>query len=215
MPGTGGTGQHRHVRLPVRDDDERDRAGKRRWVTFSISSALAASVPAVDIKTRVNGQDADSPTGPILAAGSSATFTYVVTNRRQCSLEQPCCEGQQRHARQTRRTTSTPTFSGGDTNGNSQLDVGETWTYTATRTVIAGQYSNIGTVTATGNGQSVSDTRPGQLLRRGPGNQRRDIRQRRGCRFTNGTNSYRRQQRELCVHRDEYGKYCLEQRRRG
>ena len=28
----------------------------------------------------VNGQDADSPTGPHVAAGSTVTFTYVVTN---------------------------------------------------------------------------------------------------------------------------------------
>ena len=28
----------------------------------------------------VNGQDADSPTGPHVAAGSTVTFTYVVTD---------------------------------------------------------------------------------------------------------------------------------------
>jgi len=43
-----------------------------------------------------------------------------------------------------------PTFTGGDTNGNGLLDVGETWTYTATQTAASmGQYTNIGTVTGT------------------------------------------------------------------
>ncbi|UCE20199.1 MAG: choice-of-anchor D domain-containing protein, partial [Gemmatimonadota bacterium] len=42
-----------------------------------------------------------------------------------------------------------PTFIGGDTNGNSQLDVGETWTYEAGGTASVGQYVNYGTVTGT------------------------------------------------------------------
>ena len=40
--GTGGKRQHRDVRLPVRDDDRAQRAGKRRWAASSISSALRA-----------------------------------------------------------------------------------------------------------------------------------------------------------------------------
>src|SRR5207248_3193884 len=46
-----------------------------------------------------------------------------------------------------------PTFTGGDTNGNGLLDPTETWTYTATRIATAGQYTNFATVqgnTATG-----------------------------------------------------------------
>jgi hypothetical protein len=39
-----------------------------------------------------------------------------------------------------------PTFTGGDTNGNGRLDLGETWTYTASRIVTVGQYTNIGKV---------------------------------------------------------------------
>ena len=41
-----------------------------------------------------------------------------------------------------------PTFQSGDTNSNGRLDTTETWTYQATRTVTAGQYTNIGSVTA-------------------------------------------------------------------
>ena len=37
---------------------------------------------------------------------------------------------------------------GGDANSNGRLDTTETWTYQATRTVTAGQYTNMATVTA-------------------------------------------------------------------
>jgi hypothetical protein len=36
--------------------------------------------PAINIVKFVNGQDADSPTGPHVVAGSTVTFSYVVTN---------------------------------------------------------------------------------------------------------------------------------------
>jgi hypothetical protein len=35
---------------------------------------------AIQIVKFVNGQDADSPTGPHVPAGSTVTFTYVVTD---------------------------------------------------------------------------------------------------------------------------------------
>jgi len=41
------------------------------------------------------------------------------------------------------------TYSSGDANSNGQLDVGETWTYTATRTVVAGQTTRSGKATGT------------------------------------------------------------------
>ena len=42
-----------------------------------------------------------------------------------------------------------PTFVGGDTDGDSELDVGETWTYTANGAAQAGEYVNIATVKGT------------------------------------------------------------------
>ena len=124
---------------------------------------VAAPAPAVDIKTRVNGQDADSPTGPILAAGGTASFTYILTNPGNVPLSSVAVtdnNGTPGNAADDFNAT----FTSGDTNGNNQLDVGETWTYSASRTVVAGQYSNIGTVTATGNAQSIMDTDPGELF---------------------------------------------------
>ena len=41
-----------------------------------------------------------------------------------------------------------PTFIGGDANGNGLLDTTETWTYTQSATALAGQQTNTGTVTA-------------------------------------------------------------------
>ena len=41
-----------------------------------------------------------------------------------------------------------PILTSGDTNSNNLLDLGETWTLTATRTVVAGQFSGVGSVTA-------------------------------------------------------------------
>ena len=35
--------------------------------------------PPIDLETYVNGDDADAPTGPIVAVGSTVTFDFVVT----------------------------------------------------------------------------------------------------------------------------------------
>jgi hypothetical protein len=120
---------------------------------------VATPAPAVDIETRINGQDADLPTGPIVAAGGSATFTYIVRNLGNVPLSGVTVTDD----------NGTPgngtddfnaTYSSGDTNGNNQIDIGETWTYSATRTAVTGQYTGNGKVTATGNAQAVSDSDP-------------------------------------------------------
>ena len=129
---------------------------------------LAAPSPIVDIKTRVNGQDADVATGPILAAGSTAAFTYIITNPGNVPLSGLT-------VKDNNGTPGNPaddfnaTYTSGDTNSNGQLDVGETWTYSASRTVVAGQYTTTGTVTATGNAQSISDTDAANYFGSAPG----------------------------------------------
>ncbi|MGB7342896.1 MAG: SdrD B-like domain-containing protein [Pirellulaceae bacterium] len=94
----------------------------------------------IQIEKATNGFDADTATGPELAVGSTATFTYVVTNTGTTALATVVVTDDQ---------GVTPVFQSGDTNNNNRLDVTETWTYTATAVVTAGQYTNIGT--ATGN----------------------------------------------------------------
>ena len=48
---------------------------------------------------------------------------------------------------------------GGDTNGDGLLDLGETWTYTATGTVGTTDYCNTGTASGT-NGTTATATDP-------------------------------------------------------
>ena len=101
--------------------------------------AAAGVVPSMNIVKLVNGQDADSPPGPQVAAGSTVTFTYVVTNTGPVSLGNVVV---------TDDKLGPISFTGGDVNGNGQLDLTETWIYVQTATALAGQQTNIGTVTA-------------------------------------------------------------------
>ena len=102
----------------------------------------------INVVKSTNGHDANTTTGPLLAVGSTATFTYVVTNTGNVPLATVVV----RDDNGTTGSTSddfNATFQSGDTNSNGRLDTTETWTYQATRTVTAGQHTNIGTATAT------------------------------------------------------------------
>ena len=95
--------------------------------------------PGINIVKFVNGQDADSPTGPHVAAGSTVTFTYVVTNTGNVPLANVAVTDD--------KLGTIASLASGDTNGNGLLDLTETWTYTQTATAVAGQQTNVGTVT--------------------------------------------------------------------
>ncbi|MDW4571996.1 SdrD B-like domain-containing protein [Microbacterium sp. M3] len=96
---------------------------------------------AVDIEKATNGQDADEPTGPLVAVGEDVRWTYVVTNTGNVPL-----------------TNVTVTD---DQVGAADIDCAETgsnvvpgplapeasFTCVATGTAVAGQYANLGTVT--------------------------------------------------------------------
>lgn len=96
--------------------------------------------PEIRVEKATNGQDADGEPGPYVAAGSTVTWTYVVTNPGNVALGSVQVNDDQ---------GVTVTFTGGDTNGNGLLDITETWTFQATGTATAGQYANL--ATATGN----------------------------------------------------------------
>jgi uncharacterized repeat protein (TIGR01451 family) len=104
------------------------------------------SAPGVDVETYIDGLDADLPTGPTLAAGSFASFTYVLTNTGNIAVSNVLLTDS--NGTLPVGDDFFPTLTGGDTNSNNQLDLGETWTYSALREVGVGQYQGTGTVTA-------------------------------------------------------------------
>ena len=120
--------------------------------------------PAINIVKFVNGQDADTPTGPHVAVGSTVTFTYVVTNTGNVPLANVVVSDD--------KLGPITSFTG-DTNSNGLLDLTETWTYTATATALAGQQTNVGTVTGQDAnnppGTTVTDDNPANYFGARPG----------------------------------------------
>jgi hypothetical protein len=98
---------------------------------------------SVRIKKSTNGQDADEAPGPTLAVGATVTWTYVVTNNGTVALT---------NVKVTDDRVATVTCP------KATLATGESMTCTATGTATAGQYRNVGTASATGNGVSVTST---------------------------------------------------------
>jgi hypothetical protein len=125
-----------------------------------ITANLENSVATIEIEKSTNGEDADTATGPLLEVGSTATFTYTVTNTGGADLENVVVVDDNGTSGDPSDDFS-PTLISGDTNSNNILETTETWTYEATRTVTAGQYTNIATATADDTfGASTSDTDP-------------------------------------------------------
>ena len=130
-------------------------AATRRRLRRS-GSALSKAVNAADPWHPTHYEDANSPLGPIVTAGSAVTWTYLVRNDGTVAI------------RPSRRSPTTAAFAGsiaflpvsvntidplvrcndGDVNGNCMLDPGESWLYRASGAAPLGQYEN----TATANG---------------------------------------------------------------
>jgi uncharacterized repeat protein (TIGR01451 family) len=88
-----------------------------------------------------------------VVAGSTVTFSYVVTNTGNVPLGNVVVTDDQ---------LGTLTSFTGDTNSDGQLGLTETWTYTTTATALAGQQTNLGTVNGRdpNTGATVSDANP-------------------------------------------------------
>ncbi len=121
----------------------------------------APANPEIAIVKLTNGTNNDSPPvpgvpdGPIVPVGSTVTWTYDVTNPGTEPIANVAVTDNIAGVNPTPVLGSDNVHNAGDTNDNGLLDPGEQWVYTANGTAIAGQYSNIGTVTGT---STVSNT---------------------------------------------------------
>jgi hypothetical protein len=95
----------------------------------------------------VNGQDANTAPGPLVPTGCPVAFTYLLTNTGQLPLTSVTLVDDNATPGNPGDDFA-PTFTGGDTNGNGVLDPGETWTYSASRTAVAGQHTNTASASA-------------------------------------------------------------------
>jgi serine protease AprX len=110
--------------------------------------AYPSQDPAIDIEKSTNGEDADTPIGPIINVGDPVTWTYTIANTGFFPLSDVAVTDDQ---------GVTPAYVSGDTNGDNILQTYETWVFEASGTAVEGQYANTGTVSANHNSTPVSD----------------------------------------------------------
>jgi hypothetical protein len=99
--------------------------------------------PAIDIEKSTNGEDADQAPGPKVLIGSQVNWQYVVTNTGTIDLTNVQVVDDQGVAVSCPATT---------------LGVGQSMTCTASGLATAGQYRNVGTVTASSASGPVTDS---------------------------------------------------------
>jgi len=117
--------------------------------SLDLDAGLVIHDPGIDIEKATNGEDADLAPGPTLTSGSTATFTYVVTNTGNIALTNIAVTDDDLGAVCT----------------IDDLAVGASSQCEATTTVAPGPYTNLGTavgVPVINNVElnSVSDTDP-------------------------------------------------------
>ncbi len=119
------------------------------------------AMPAIEIEKATNGEDADVAPGPYIPEGGAVTWRYVVTNTGNVDLTDVAV---------TDNMGVIPVYVSGDVNDDGILQVDETWVYEATGTAIAGQYENLGAVTAAfaATGETVSDSDPSHYFGSAP-----------------------------------------------
>src|SRR5207253_10919901 len=122
----------------------KDASGK--VVTASNPDNYYGATPAITLMKKTNGTDNDSAPGPMVAAGSLVTWTYRVTNTGDVPLT---------------AVVVTDNKIGVINCPASSLGVGIGMTCTATGVAIAGQYTNIATVTAKDpSGKTITASNP-------------------------------------------------------
>jgi hypothetical protein len=129
-------------------------------VTASDASHYYGPNPAIHLEKLTNGLDGDLPIGPAIPVGQSVVWSYLVTNTGNVELSTIRVTDNQEAVVQMVDTTPADGFNDGDLDLDQLLDPDETWIFIATGIASAGQYSNLGTVTGTFNGQTVHDSDP-------------------------------------------------------
>ena len=118
-------------------------------VTAMDDETIAAlPAPGLALEKKTNGVDADSPTGPVVAVGSTVTWTYEVTNTGNVTLADIVVTDDVLGPIGTILT----------------LAPGASATFTKTGTAVTGQYANTGTAHTTYNGEAVSATDPSHYV---------------------------------------------------
>ena len=146
------------VTLPVAADGQTDvtGCGNIAFLTSTLASAEVVvtyryvSSPGIDIEKATNGEDADTPTGPVIPVGDPVEWTYVVTNTGNVDLSNVSVVDDQGVAVTCPQDT---------------LAVGETMTCVATGIAQEGQYANLGTTEGTApDGAIVTDEDPSHYI---------------------------------------------------
>ncbi len=161
-------------------------------------------------------EDANYAPGPVLTAGSTVTWTYLVTNLGNTALDVSSLIDDNGTGSPDTGFAVDPVLQPngnvvGDANDNGVLDPGETWLYSATGVVPLGEYMNTATVTATVLGQSGAGphcNRRGPPVRHGTGHPRREVPQRPALdrpRFADRRRHGQHQHLHLQGHRDDRG----------
>src|SRR5262249_12995710 len=137
------TGQYENVGSVTAQDQNQHHVSDTALCHYFVAS------PSLTIKKFVNGQDADTSTGPVLEARTPVTFTSFVDTpatvpsttprvpHHNATLADPSFNSPPTHRHPpsfpTRRSSDLGTF-----------DPGETWQYSATAPARGGQYENVG-----------------------------------------------------------------------
>jgi serine-aspartate repeat-containing protein C/D/E len=120
---------------------------------FETQNQLGADLdtPATGTTVETAWYDADGPgTGPLIPVGGEAIFRYEVKNVGSVGIANVVV---------TDDRLDNVSYESGDTNNNQLLEVGETWIYTASETVVSGsEIANVGTVIGTGGSIAVTDS---------------------------------------------------------
>lgn len=125
------------------------------------SAAITIQNTALSLVTKINGLDANSPTGPLIPLGEQATFTYELTNTGSDLLTLNSLiddNGTPSDSSDDIDVLDIGDFLGGDSGTLGVLDPGETWTYALEKILSeAGQYVSTGSAAASVTGGTIGE----------------------------------------------------------